>query len=75
MSADTIASGQALAPLGSVPQPREGTAPTRRASRWRKFAVKVPWLVAATVIVAFVGVAALRIYAPTPNVWTDDAYL
>ena len=30
---------------------------------------------AATIIVGFVGVAALRIYAPTPNVWTDDAYL
>jgi membrane fusion protein (multidrug efflux system) len=35
----------------------------------------VPWLVAATIIVGFVGVAAFRIYAPTPNVWTDDAYL
>jgi membrane fusion protein (multidrug efflux system) len=30
---------------------------------------------AAAVIVGFVGVAALRIYAPTPNAWTDDAYL
>ena len=83
MSENTIASGSALAPSGSAPPPSggtalvpiEGPALAPRASRWRKFAVKVPWLVAATVIVGFVGVAALRIYAPTPNVWTDDAYL
>ena len=83
MSANVIESRSALAPSGSAPQlnertalvPSEGTALVPRASRWRKFAVKVPWLMAATVIVGFVGVAAWRIYAPTPNVWTDDAYL
>ena len=83
MSANVIESRSALAPSGNAPQPSEGTAlvPIEgtalvpRASRWRKFAVKVPWLIAATVIVGFVGVAAFRIYAPTPNVWTDDAYL
>ena len=72
MSANVIESRSALAPSGSAPQPTEGTAlvPSEgtafvpRASRWRKFAVKVPWLMAATVIVGFVGVAALRIYAP-----------
>ena len=75
MSANVVASLSDLAPSVSAPQPRETTAPARRASRWSKFAIKVPWLVAAAVIVAFVGVAAFRIYAPTPNVWTDDAYL
>jgi len=91
MSANVIESRSALAPSGNAPQPSEGTAlvpiegtalvPIEgtallpRASRWRKFAVKVPWLMVATLIVGFVGVAALRIYAPTPNVWTDDAYL
>jgi membrane fusion protein (multidrug efflux system) len=84
MSANVIESRSALAPSGSAPQLSErtalvlraATALAPRASRWwGTFAVKVPWLVAATVIVTFVGVAALRIYAPTPNVWTDDAYL
>ena len=91
MSANVIESRSALAPSGNAPQPSEGTAlvpiegtalvPIEgtallpRASRWRKFAVKVSWLMVATLIVGFVGVAALRIYAPTPNVWTDDAYL
>ena len=83
MSENGIDSRSALAPSGSAPQssertalvPIEGTALVPRASRWGKLAVKVPWLVAATVIVGFVGVAALRIYAPTANVWTDDAYL
>jgi membrane fusion protein, multidrug efflux system len=78
MSANVIESRSALAPSGSAPQSSGATALVplvSRASRWRKFAVKAPWLLAATVIVAFVGVAAVRIYAPTPNVWTDDAYL
>ena len=83
MSANVHASLSGLTPSGSAPQPSEGTAlaPIEgtvlvpRASRWSKFAVKLPWLVAATVIVTFVGVAAWRIYAPTPNAWTDDAYL
>ena len=75
MSTNVIESRSGLVPSGSASQPREATALVGRASRWGKFAVKVPWLAAATVIVAFVGVAATRIYAPTPNVWTDDAYL
>ena len=83
MSAILIESRSTLAPLESAPQPsarttlvlRAATALAPRASRWREFAVKAPWLMAASVIVGFVGVAAWRIYAPTPNVWTDDAYL
>jgi hypothetical protein len=65
MSANVIESRSALAPSGSAPQLNERTALVSRASRWRKFAVKVPWLMAPTVIAGFVGVAALRIYAPT----------
>ena len=83
MSANENASRSGLAPSGSAPQsseatalaPSKGTAPAPRASRWGKVAVKLPWLVAATVVVTFGGVVAFRIYAPTPDVWTDDAYL
>jgi membrane fusion protein (multidrug efflux system) len=75
MSANVVASRSGLAHSGSAPQPSESTTLVSRTSRWRKFAVKAPWLLAITVIVAFVGVAAARIYAPTANVWTDDAYL
>ena len=74
MSADVVASPSDLASSGSAPQPCEATAPVPRAPRWHKIAVKTPWLVGA-VIVGFAGVAAVRINAPTGNVWTDDAYL
>jgi membrane fusion protein, multidrug efflux system len=33
------------------------------------------WVVASTVVLGFVAVVLWRIYAPSPDVWTDDAYV
>jgi membrane fusion protein (multidrug efflux system) len=40
----------------------------RLAARW-------PWAAAIAVVVGFVTVAAWRIFAPTPDIWTDDSYV
>ena len=43
--------------------------PKRKPARW-------PWVVAGLVLVVFVAVKMLvRIFAPKPDVWTDDAYV
>ena len=34
-----------------------------------------PWLLGGAVVVAFVAVVLAVIFAPAPNVWTDDAYI
>jgi membrane fusion protein (multidrug efflux system) len=75
MFANANASPSSLAPSGSSSQPNERTAVAPRASQWGQFAVKLPWLAVAAVVVTFSGVVGFRIYAPTPDVWTDDAYL
>ena len=41
--------------------------PKRKPARW-------PWVVAGLVLVVFVAVVLVRIFAPKPDVWTDDAY-
>jgi membrane fusion protein (multidrug efflux system) len=35
----------------------------------------LPWAVASTVVLGFIAVVLWRIYAPSPDVWTDDAYV
>jgi membrane fusion protein (multidrug efflux system) len=42
--------------------------PKRKPARW-------PWVVAGIVLVVFVAVVLVRIFAPKPDVWTDDAYV
>jgi membrane fusion protein, multidrug efflux system len=42
--------------------------PKRKPARW-------PWVVAGLVLVVFVAVVLVRIFAPKPDVWTDDAYV
>ncbi len=42
--------------------------PKRPAQRW-------PWFLAGAVVLAFVAVVLVIIFAPNPDVWTDDAYV
>ena len=42
--------------------------PKRKPARW-------PWVVAGLVLVVFVAIVLVRIFAPKPDVWTDDAYV
>jgi membrane fusion protein, multidrug efflux system len=42
--------------------------PKRQPARW-------PWVVAGLVLVVFVAVVLVRIFAPKPDAWTDDAYV
>jgi len=42
--------------------------PKRPAQRW-------PWFLAGAVVLAFVAVVLMIIFAPNPDVWTDDAYV
>lgn len=42
--------------------------PKRPAQRW-------PWFLASAVVLAFVAVVLVIIFAPNPDVWTDDAYV
>ena len=36
---------------------------------------RLPWAVASAVVLGFVAAVLWRIYAPSPDVWTDDAYV
>jgi membrane fusion protein, multidrug efflux system len=36
---------------------------------------RLPWAVASTIVLGFIAVVLWRIYAPSPDVWTDDAYV
>jgi len=42
--------------------------PKRKPARW-------PWVVAGLVLAVFVAVVLVKIFAPKPDVWTDDAYV
>jgi membrane fusion protein, multidrug efflux system len=56
-------------------QPAETAADAGRSSRWAKLVSRLPWAVASTVVLGFIAVVLWRIYAPSPDVWTDDAYV
>jgi membrane fusion protein, multidrug efflux system len=56
-------------------QPAETATHAGRTSRWAKLASRLPWVVASTVVLVFIAVVLWRIYAPSPDVWTDDAYV
>jgi membrane fusion protein, multidrug efflux system len=55
--------------------PAETSTHAGRSSRWAKLMSRLPWVVAATVVLGFIAVVLWRIYAPSPDVWTDDAYV
>jgi membrane fusion protein (multidrug efflux system) len=56
-------------------QPAETAADAGRSLRWTKLASRWPWAAASTVVLGFIAVVLWRIYAPSPDVWTDDAYV
>ena len=56
-------------------EPAKTVTQTRRSSWWTKLVSRLPWVVASTVALGFVAVVLWRIYAPSPDVWTDDAYV
>src|ERR1700688_756766 len=56
-------------------EPAKTVTHARRSSRWTKLVSRLPWVVASTVVLGFVAVVLWRIYAPSPDVWTDDAYV
>lgn len=45
-----------------------GEQPAKRGPRW-------PWLVAGLIVLASVGTVLWLVYAPRPDVWTNDAYV
>ena len=55
--------------------PAQTATHARRSLRWTKLVSRLPWVVASTVVLGFVAVVLWRIYAPSPDVWTDDAYV
>ncbi len=56
-------------------EPAKTVTHARRSARWTKLVSRLPWVVASTVVLGFVAVVLWRIYAPSPDVWTDDAYV
>jgi membrane fusion protein, multidrug efflux system len=56
-------------------QPPETATRAVRSSRWTKLVPRLPWAVATTVVLGFMAIVLWRIYAPSPDVWTDDAYV
>src|SRR5580693_10748958 len=56
-------------------EPAKTVTHARRSSWWTKLVSRLPWVVASTVALGFVAVVLWRIYAPSPDVWTDDAYV
>ena len=56
-------------------EPAKTVTHARHSSRWTKLVSRLPWVVASTVVLGFVAVVLWRIYAPSPDVWTDDAYV
>src|SRR6202046_2263820 len=63
------------AALEISPEPAKTVTHARRSSRWTKLVSRLPWVVASTVALGFVAVVLWRLYAPSPDVWTDDAYV
>ena len=55
-------------PKGDKGKPEEDGPPPRRGPVW-------PWVVGGVVVVGFVAVVLVIIFAPAPDVWTDDAYV
>ena len=56
-------------------QPAETATHAERSPRWTKLVSRLPWAVASTVVLGFIALVLWRIYAPSPDVWTDDAYV
>src|ERR1700733_1158961 len=54
-------------------EPAKTVTQTRRSSWWTKLVSRLPWVVASTVALGFVAVVLWGIYAPSPDVWTNEA--
>ena len=63
------------AALEKSSQPAQTATHARGSSRWTKLVSRLPWAVASTIVLGFIAVVLWRIYAPSPDVWTDDAYV
>ena len=63
------------AALETSSQPAQTATHARGSSRWTKLVSRLPWAVASTVVLGFTAVVLWRIFAPSPDVWTDDAYV
>ena len=61
--------------LERSPQPPATATPVRHSSRWARLASRLPWAATALLVLGFAAFVVWRIYAPTPEVWTDDAYV
>ncbi|MBR1148775.1 HlyD family secretion protein [Bradyrhizobium sp. AUGA SZCCT0431] len=65
----------------TAPQPSTPTAPAappniaEPTSRTDGLASLWPWALASLIVLGFVGVVTLRIVAPRPDIWTDNAYV
>src|SRR5258708_35750308 len=55
-------------------EPAKTVTHATRAARWTKLVSRLPWVVASTVVLGFVAGVLWRIYAPSPDAWTADAY-
>ena len=56
-------------------QPAQTTTHARPSSRWTKLVSRLPSAAASAVVLGFIAVVLWQIYAPSPDVWTDDAYV
>jgi membrane fusion protein, multidrug efflux system len=56
-------------------QPAETATHAGHSSRWAKLVSRLPWAAAFAVVLGFIAVVVWKIYAPSPDVWTDDAYV
>jgi membrane fusion protein, multidrug efflux system len=56
-------------------QPAETATHAGRSSRWAKLVSRLPWAVASAIVLGFIAAVLWRIYAPSPDVRTDDAYV
>src|SRR5262245_38896852 len=68
LPSDNVRPGETT-PTGAIPPNKVEEPPaTKRRTRW-------PWLLAGAAIAASVATVLWRIYMPTSDVWTNDAYV
>src|SRR3954453_23621757 len=69
-------SSSALLPRPSVSDPPASPPVTAEAAPKTGWLSRLwPWALASLFVLAFLGVVAWRIFAPHPDVWTDNAYV
>jgi membrane fusion protein (multidrug efflux system) len=69
-------SATALLPQPSIPESPASPPIAAKAARSKGRLRRLwPWALASLIVLAFLGVVAWRIFAPHPDVWTDNAYV